>query len=34
MGDGSVHFITDSIQFEIYTALMDRADRSAMEGLE
>ncbi len=34
MADGSVQFITDSIQFEIYTALMDRADRSAMEGLE
>lgn len=24
--DGSVHFLTDSIQFDIYTALMDRYD--------
>lgn len=34
LGDGSVRFITDSIQFQIYTALMDRADRSTNTSLE
>ena len=30
MGDGSVTFLTDSIQFEIYTAMMDRYDGSTL----
>lgn len=29
--DGSVHFLTESIQFQVYTALMDRADGTPIE---
>lgn len=31
LADGSVRFMTDSIDFELYTALMDRGDRTVIE---
>lgn len=32
--DGSVRFLTDSIRFDIYTSLFDRADKSNLESAE